>query len=115
MANYKPSLFVISCALLAAGVRPAKGAAGQVPVDHVNSLLGSDLQPLLLDVRQPKEYTGELGHIAGSTLIPLKELPASAGDLDASREIVCICRTGDLRDMMIRVPSRSFSLKHAVG
>lgn len=35
--------------------------------------LGQTLQ--LVDVRQPDEYTGELGHIPGSKLIVLDEIP----------------------------------------
>jgi glyoxylase-like metal-dependent hydrolase (beta-lactamase superfamily II)/rhodanese-related sulfurtransferase len=53
--------------------------------------------PVLLDVREPVEYTGELGHIPGSILIPLKELPARAEqELDPYRDraIIAICRAG---------------------
>ena len=52
--------------------------------------------PLLLDVREPEEFTGELGHIPGSLLIPLKELPARAKEIDAykNRDIIVICRAG---------------------
>ena len=31
----------------------------------------------LLDVREPPEYIGELGHIPGSTIVPLRELALS--------------------------------------
>jgi len=37
----------------------------------------------LLDVRQPKEYEKE--HIPGATLIPVKELPNSMGELDRTK------------------------------
>ncbi|MGH8009168.1 MAG: MBL fold metallo-hydrolase, partial [Candidatus Binatia bacterium] len=52
--------------------------------------------PLLLDVREPEEFTGELGHIPGSRLVPLKELPARASELEAykGKEVVVICRAG---------------------
>ncbi len=52
--------------------------------------------PLLLDVREPDEFAGELGHIAGSILIPLRHLPKRAGELERfkEREIVAICRAG---------------------
>ncbi|MDH3282911.1 MAG: rhodanese-like domain-containing protein, partial [Gammaproteobacteria bacterium] len=52
---------------------------------------------VLLDVREPEEYTGELGHIPGSILIPLKELPARAEEeLGSYRDkpIIAICRAG---------------------
>src|SRR6185437_4575769 len=54
-------------------------------------------EPLLLDVREPDEYAGELGHIAGARLIPLRELPSRAEAELApfkNRDIVVICRAG---------------------
>jgi len=53
--------------------------------------------PLLLDVREPDEYIGELGHIAGARLIPLRELPARAeAELAPFKDadVVVICRAG---------------------
>ncbi len=52
--------------------------------------------PLLLDVREAEEFKGDLGHIPGSVLIPLRELGARAGELDAYKErpVVAICRAG---------------------
>jgi sulfur dioxygenase len=52
--------------------------------------------PLLLDVREPAEYDGPLGHIAGSVLIPLRELGARMGELEPHRErtIIAVCRSG---------------------
>lgn len=52
--------------------------------------------PVLLDVREVDEFNGELGHIGGSILIPLKHLPERAKELekDKEREIVAICRAG---------------------
>jgi sulfur dioxygenase len=52
--------------------------------------------PLLLDVREPEEFVGELGHIKGALHIPLdvlaRRLPKLAGYL--GREVVVICRSG---------------------
>ncbi|HEY2525594.1 MAG TPA: MBL fold metallo-hydrolase [Candidatus Binataceae bacterium] len=59
--------------------------------------LGSAAAPLLLDVREREEYLGELGHIAGARLIPLRELPERAEKELApfkDKEIVVICRAG---------------------
>jgi rhodanese-related sulfurtransferase len=38
---------------------------------------------ILVDVRQPKEY--ERGHIPGSRLIPLADLPDHLGELDPKK------------------------------
>ena len=66
-----------------------------VPQD-VQALLAASMPPLLLDVREPSEYRGELGHISGSLLIPLKELPTRANELEEhrNRQIIAICRSG---------------------
>lgn len=51
--------------------------------------------PRLVDVREPHEFVSELGHIAGSELIPLGSLPAAAATLEGeTREIAIICRSG---------------------
>jgi adenylyltransferase/sulfurtransferase len=46
----------------------------------------------LLDVREPHE--ADIARIAGSTLIPLGELPSRVAELDPSRDIVVHCRSG---------------------
>ncbi|HEU4619832.1 MAG TPA: MBL fold metallo-hydrolase [Gammaproteobacteria bacterium] len=51
-----------------------------------------DLQ--VVDVREPAEYTGDLGHIPGARLIPLGELAQRLGDLDRERPVVAVCRSG---------------------
>jgi sulfur dioxygenase len=48
----------------------------------------------ILDVREPTEFTGPLGHITGAVLIPLGELAERAGELARDRPIVALCRAG---------------------
>lgn len=48
----------------------------------------------LLDVREPEEFEDALGHLPGARLLPLGELGARIVELDASRPIVTICRSG---------------------
>jgi glyoxylase-like metal-dependent hydrolase (beta-lactamase superfamily II)/rhodanese-related sulfurtransferase len=48
----------------------------------------------ILDVREPQEFTGPLGHIRGAILIPLGELAERAGELARDRPIVTVCRAG---------------------
>lgn len=59
----------------------------------------SDVQKKLtqikvIDVRQPDEFTGELGHIAGSELMVLDTLPDHLTNLSKDHTIVFICRSG---------------------
>jgi len=48
----------------------------------------------ILDVREPDEFSGPLGHIAGAVLIPLGELAGRLGELKRDRPIVTVCRAG---------------------
>jgi len=49
---------------------------------------------LVLDVREPDEFRGELGHVAGAELVPLQTLNVSAAALPRQRPIVTVCRSG---------------------
>jgi glyoxylase-like metal-dependent hydrolase (beta-lactamase superfamily II)/rhodanese-related sulfurtransferase len=65
------------------------------PADLAARLRGES-PPLLLDVREPEEFTSSLGHIEGALLVPLDalahRLPKLAGYAD--REVVVVCRAG---------------------
>ena len=57
--------------------------------------MGRD-EVVVLDVREPAEYA--FGHIEGAVSIPLGELENRAQELDAEKEIIVICRTGNRSD-----------------
>ena len=48
----------------------------------------------VLDVREPAEYTGPLGHIPDAVLIPLGQLAARAGEIGEEKPVVAVCRAG---------------------
>jgi glyoxylase-like metal-dependent hydrolase (beta-lactamase superfamily II)/rhodanese-related sulfurtransferase len=48
----------------------------------------------IVDVREPDEFTGSLGHVPGARLVPLGSLEARAGELSKERPIVTVCRSG---------------------
>jgi sulfur dioxygenase len=48
----------------------------------------------ILDVRQPEEFVGPLGHIPGAILIPLDTLNERAGELDKEKPVIAVCRAG---------------------
>lgn len=48
----------------------------------------------VIDVREPDEYRGELGHIAGASLVPLATVAAAASSIDAQKPLVVVCRSG---------------------
>lgn len=68
----------------------------QLLPQEVQTRLASSTPPFILDVREQEEFKGDLGHITKSRLIPLKELPARVGELEAYKEkdIIVICRAG---------------------
>ncbi|MDG1478921.1 MAG: MBL fold metallo-hydrolase [Myxococcota bacterium] len=71
-------------------VRTADGIP-EVDIRWVNDSAG---QHRLVDVRQPEEFTGELGHIAGAELVPLASLDAGAAQWKRDEPIVVLCRSG---------------------
>jgi len=48
----------------------------------------------IVDVRTPEEYSGELGHIDNSQLIPIDELSDSFDLLPKNETLVFVCRSG---------------------
>lgn len=59
---------------------------------ELSAYLDSGRTPLLLDVREPWEY--EVCKLAGSTLVPMRDLPARAAEFAPHTEIVVICHHG---------------------
>jgi rhodanese-related sulfurtransferase len=49
----------------------------------------------LVDVREPHEFTGELGHIVNAELVPLSTVVTASAGWDKAQEIVLICRSGN--------------------
>lgn len=55
----------------------------------------SGAQIQIVDVREPVEFDGELGHIPGARLLPLAQLADRAKtELDPGRPVVLVCRSG---------------------
>lgn len=48
----------------------------------------------LIDVREPSEYVGELGHAPAAELVPLATVEDAAASWDRDQEIVILCRSG---------------------
>lgn len=47
---------------------------------------------VLLDVREPHEIA--LAQVAGSTFVPMRQIPAKFADLPADRHLLVFCHTG---------------------
>jgi len=48
----------------------------------------------VLDVREPAEFHGALGHVDGARLLPLGDLATGLDTLDRARPVVTVCRSG---------------------
>ncbi len=60
------------------------------PVADYAAAVGADGQ--LIDVREPDEVAG--GTLPGAVNIPLGDLPGRVGELDPSKRVVLLCRSG---------------------
>jgi len=68
----------------------------QIPPPVLSEMLACQPPPLVIDVREDSEFRGDLGHVPGARLIPLRALAGQAASLDPGREgrIVVVCRSG---------------------
>lgn len=48
----------------------------------------------VIDVREPHEFTGPLGHLAGATLVPMGAVMAHAHEWDKGAELLLVCKSG---------------------
>jgi len=70
----------------------ATADAGEVSAEQVLASRADAAPPLVLDVRTPEEYAS--GHVPGAINIPIDQLAARTGELDAQREVVVYCERG---------------------
>lgn len=68
--------------------------AGVFDID-AKELNQNKAEVVLIDVRQPEEYQGDLGHIPGSHLVALDVLPDNIESLPKDKTIVFVCRSGN--------------------
>lgn len=47
-----------------------------------------------IDVREPDEFTGPLGHLPGAELVPLGTLESAAASWPREQPLLLICRSG---------------------
>ena len=66
-----------------------------IDIEQLKSQLDTKEDMLLLDVRSAADFTGEQGHIAQATLLPLEELKQRVATIEnyKSKPVVTICRT----------------------
>ena len=70
-------------------------AKPMISSEEVKRKLDANEDFLILDVRTSEDYNGQQGHIPGSVLIPLEELPERINELSdyIEKTVVVVCRT----------------------
>lgn len=61
---------------------------------EVAALATSPERVRLVDVREPSEFNGELGHIAHAELVPLATVLKVAQEWPRGEEVLLVCRSG---------------------
>jgi rhodanese-related sulfurtransferase len=66
------------------------------PFGHISPTEVGALAPAtrIIDVREPHEFYGELGHIARAELVPLGTIATQAASWSKEDDIVVVCRSG---------------------
>ncbi len=94
----KSILLIAGVVILVAGYIGAQqlNTADRLTPADVQELIRNDSTVVILDVRTPSEFTGELGHIKGALLLPVQALEQRITELDRFKKqrIVAVCRTG---------------------
>jgi rhodanese-related sulfurtransferase len=74
--------------------RPRVDAPAWIEVGELQRRLAAGDAVVLVDVRQPEEFTAPPGHLPGAVNVPLADLSGRAGELAARREpVVLVCKT----------------------
>jgi len=71
---------------------PIDGLLRSITVSELYEKLCAGEAIELIDVREPSEFN--LGHIPGSKLIPLYQIPIKHKEIDTSGDVVVICQNG---------------------
>jgi adenylyltransferase/sulfurtransferase len=78
------------------------GRSPAMTVTQLRQLVDTGEPFVLLDVREPLEWSISNLGAYGATLIPLSELPDRLAELDPASQLVVYCRTGARSDMAVR-------------
>lgn len=73
---------------------PIEVSAAGVPEVSIEWVKSQPKGVRLVDVREPNEFDGPLGHIANSELVPLATVPTAVGGWDREAPVALICRSG---------------------
>ncbi len=90
----------------------------EITAEDVKKIIDQNEDVLLLDVRTHQEYSGEMGHIQNSMLIPLQMLWHHSEDLEKykNKQIIIYCRSGQRSAEACRIlDQQGFKTKNMLG
>jgi rhodanese-related sulfurtransferase len=96
-----------------AGPRAAsKGAAavaGRIAPEAAKALLAADTTVRVLDVREPREWNDQWGHIEGSLQIPVGRLQGRLGEIAGwkDRTVIVVCTVGQRSGVAARMMAQN--------
>lgn len=61
----------------------------------------------IVDVREPHEFAGELGHVPGSELVPMQSVLEHARAWDREAPLLLVCRSGGRSAMVAQALVRA--------
>jgi rhodanese-related sulfurtransferase len=74
--------------------RPRAEEPAWIDAVELQQRIASGDAVVLVDVRQPEEYTSPPGHLPGAINVPLGDLPGRTAELAARRQaVVLVCKT----------------------
>ncbi len=83
-----------------------QGSFVNIDVKEAYQKIQNDSNVVVIDVRTPGEFNGELGHIPGAILRPVQQIDQWASEAKQLREqgkkIVLVCRSGNRSGMAAR-------------
>ena len=90
-------ILISSIFLVSAYVFSQSSSKAEITVTELIKLMDSNPKLIILDVRNPDELVGELGHIDGVINLPVHELEGRLSELNKykSKKIPIICRSGN--------------------
>ncbi|HHC09046.1 MAG TPA: rhodanese-like domain-containing protein [Actinobacteria bacterium] len=85
----------------------------QVPATRWQEWL-AETGGVLLDVREPLEWAQ--GTLPGSTLLQMSGMPGNLGELDPTRPVLVVCRSGNRSQIVARyLAEQGFRAANLVG
>lgn len=74
----------------------SQAGVSMVEAQALHSLLATGAKPVMIDVREPSEFTSALGHIKGARNIPLGAIASRSAEVSKPKDapVYVICRSG---------------------